>query len=145
MGPKWVFIWVIYGQTIRDMRDLQHGSMLDPHGQSIVGTMWELYGSSMGKINPHLPSRKKQKKKRKNLLHIFTQMIMSQVPVHLMDVRSQMREAYVHVQFIAHAYNQDALKLKASFLTVGNDGFVRIYILPLNFKSSRDIRVKIKT
>ena len=40
------------------MRDLQHGSMLDPHGQSNVGNMWELYGSSMGKINPHFQKKK---------------------------------------------------------------------------------------
>ena len=74
MGP----IWATHKGL---MRDLQHGSMLDPHGQSNVGNMWELYGSSMGKINPHF--QKKQNKKKKQ--HIFTQMIMSPVPVHLMD------------------------------------------------------------
>ena len=98
------------------MRDLQHGSMLDPHGQSNVGTMWELYGSSMGKINPHLPSRKnkkkkKKKKKKKSFTHFYTNdYVPSPSPFDGL-VRSQMREAYVHVQVIAHAYNQDALKL----------------------------------
>ena len=46
--------------------------------------IWELYGSSMGKINPHLSSRKKKtkqkkktKKKQKNFHTFFTQMIIS--------------------------------------------------------------------
>ena len=92
------------------MRDLQHGSMLDPHEQSNVGTMWELYGSSMGKINPHLPSRKKNKMK-KSFTHFYINgYVPSPSPFDGL-VRSQMREAYVHVQVIAHAYNQDALKI----------------------------------
>ena len=77
MGPKWVFIWVLYGHKGL-MRDLPQVSMLDPHWQSNMGTIWELYGFSMGKINPHLSSRK-------ILLHIFTQMILSPVRAHLMD------------------------------------------------------------
>ena len=49
MGP----IWATHKGL---MRDLQHGSMLDPHGQSHMGTIWVQYG----KINPYLSSRKKQ-------------------------------------------------------------------------------------
>ena len=92
------------------MRDLLHGSMLDPHGQSNVGTMWELYGSSMGKINPHLPSRKKKKMKKSFTPFYINDYVPSPSPFDGL-LRSQMREAYVHVQVIAHAYNQEALKL----------------------------------
>ena len=62
MGPLWATHKGL-------MRDLQHGSMLDPHGQSHIGTIWVQYG----KINPHLSSRKKNNK----LLDIFIQMIIS--------------------------------------------------------------------
>ena len=90
------------------MRDLQHGSKLDPHGQSNVGNMWELYGSSMGRINPHFLKKKKKKKKKK---HFYTNdYVPSPRPFDGL-VRSQMREDYVHVQVIAHSYNQDALRI----------------------------------
>ena len=69
MGP----IWATHKGL---MRDLQHGSMLDPHGQSHMGTIWVQYG----KINPHLSSRKKnknkktkKKKKKKKRIDIFIQ------------------------------------------------------------------------
>ena len=93
------------------MRDLQHGSMLDPHGQSNVGTMWELYRSSMGKINPHFQKKKKKQHKTKKKTHFYTNdYVPSPSPFDGL-VRSQMREAYVHVQVIAHAYNQDVLRI----------------------------------
>ena len=47
------------------------------------------------------------------------------------------------MQVIAHAYNEDALKIQASFLIIGKGGFMRIYI-PINFKGNGDIRVNIK-
>ena len=37
MGP----IWTTHKGL---MRDLQQGSMLDPHGQSHMGTIWVKYG-----------------------------------------------------------------------------------------------------
>ena len=64
MGPTWATHKGL-------MRDLQQGSMLDPHGQ--------LYGSSMGKINPHLSSRKTI------FAHFYTNDYKSPVPAHLMD------------------------------------------------------------
>ena len=62
MGP----IWATHKGL---MRDLQHGSTLDPHGQNHMGTIQVQYG----KINPHFSSRKNNNK----LLDIFTQMIIS--------------------------------------------------------------------
>ena len=98
MGP----IWEAHKGL---MRDLQHGSMLDPHGQSHMGTIWELYGSSMGKINPHFFQKK-------TFLHIFIQMIISPQSQPIFGlVRSQQRESYVHVQVIVHAKTQEALKI----------------------------------
>ena len=68
--------------------------------------MWELYGSSMGKINPHF-----QKKKTPKKTHFYTNdYVPSPSPFDGL-VRSQMREVYVHVQVIAHSYNQDALRI----------------------------------
>ena len=67
--------------------------------------MWELYGSSMGKINPYFQKKKKKKK------HFYTNdYVPSPSPFDRL-VRSQMREAYIHVQVIAHWYNQDALSI----------------------------------
>ena len=64
IGPKWVFIWVLHGQPIRDSWGICNRVPCWTH---MGKAMWELYGSSMGKINPHLSSRKT----------IFTQMIIS--------------------------------------------------------------------
>ena len=69
MGP----IWATHKGL---MRDLQHGSMLDPHGQSQMGTIWVQYG----KIKPHLSSRKKQ-----TFRHFYTNDYKSPVPAHMMD------------------------------------------------------------
>ena len=72
--------------------------------------MWETCGNYMGPVcekSTHI-SRKKQKKKKK---HFYTN---DYVPIPSpFDglVRSQMREAYVLVQVIAHSYNQDALRI----------------------------------
>ena len=93
MGP----IWATHKGL---MKDLQHGSMLDPHGQSNMGTIWELYGSSKGKKSTHiyLPEKKNNNK----LLHIFIQMIISpQSQLIFRLVRSQQGEIYV----------QEALKI----------------------------------
>ena len=60
MGPTWATQKGL-------MRDLQQGSMLDPHGQSHVGTIWVQYGKNQ-------PTFIFQKNK---FLHIFTQMIIS--------------------------------------------------------------------
>ena len=68
MGPTWATHKGL-------MRDLQQGSILDPHGQIHV----ELYGSSMGKINPHLSSRKTI------FTHFYINDYKSLVPAHLMD------------------------------------------------------------
>ena len=76
------------------VRDLQHGSMMDPHGQSHMGTIWVQYG----KINPHLSSTKKQ---QQTFRHFYTN-VPSPSPYDGL-VRSQQRETLVHVQVIAHA------------------------------------------
>ena len=70
------------------MRDLQQGSMLDPHGQSHMGTIWVQYGK---KINPHLSSRKT----------IFTHFYTNDYKSLDGLVRSQPIETYVPVQVIA--------------------------------------------
>ena len=70
MGP----IWATHKGL---MRDLQHGSTLDPHGQSHMGTIWVQYE----KINPHLSSRKKKQTFR----HFYTNDYKSPVPAHMMD------------------------------------------------------------
>ena len=67
MGPKWVFIWVLYGQPIRDSWGICNRVPCWTHMGKVI---WELYGSSMGKINTHLSSEKR-------LLHIFIQMIIN--------------------------------------------------------------------
>ena len=62
MGP----IWATHKGL---MRDLQHGSMLDPHGQSHM----ELYGFSMGKsTHIYLPE------KNKTFRHFYTKIISPQ-------------------------------------------------------------------
>ena len=97
MGP----IWATHkGLT----RNLQHGSMLDPHGQSNVETTWVQYGKNQ-------PTFTFQKKTNTTFTHFYTNdYVSSPSPFHGL-VSSQMIEAYVHVQVIAHAYNQDALRL----------------------------------
>ena len=80
--------------------------------------MWEPCGNYMGPVwekstHIYLPgkTKKKKKKKKKSFTHFYTNdYVPSPSPFDGL-VRSQMREAYVHVQVIAHAYNQDALKL----------------------------------
>ena len=75
MGP----IWATHKGL---MRDLQHGSTLDPHGQSHMGTIWVQYG----KINHIYLPEKKTKKKNKKLLDVFyTNDYKSPVPAHMMD------------------------------------------------------------
>ena len=60
MGPTWATHKGL-------MRDLQQGSMLDPHGQSHVGTIWVQYGKNQ-------PTFIFQKN---NFYTFFTQMIIS--------------------------------------------------------------------
>ena len=57
------------------MRDLQQGSMLDPHGQSHVGTIWVQYG----KNQPIFIFQKN------NFYTFYTNDYKSPVPAHLMD------------------------------------------------------------
>ena len=108
MGP----IWATHKELVRA---LQHGSMLDPYGQSHIGTIWVQYGKKPTHI--YLPgeknkTKKKQKKNKKKLIHIFTQMTIVPSPSPFDGlVRSQQRETSVHVEVIAHAYNPDALKI----------------------------------
>ena len=85
MGPTWATHKGL-------MRDLQQGSMLDPHGQSHVGTIWVQYG----KKSTHIYLLEKQ------FLHIFTQMTINtqSQPIWWL-VRFQPIETYVRVQDIA--------------------------------------------
>ena len=76
IGPKWVFIWVLHGQPIRDSCGICNRVTCWTH---MGKAMWELYGSSMGKINPHLSSRKTI------CTHFYTNDYKSPVPAHLMD------------------------------------------------------------
>lgn len=47
MGPMWVFIWVLYGQTIWD----QHGFCnRAPYGTYMGKPIWVAYGNHMGPI-----------------------------------------------------------------------------------------------
>ena len=70
MGHKWVFMWVLYGQPIRDSWGICNMVSCWTHmGKAI----WELYGSSKGKsTHIYLPGKNNNK-----LLDIFTQMIVS--------------------------------------------------------------------
>ena len=65
MGP----IWATHKGL---MRDLQHGSTSNPHGQSHMGTIWVQYG----KINPE---------KIQTFRHFYTNDYKSPVPAHMMD------------------------------------------------------------
>ena len=77
-------------------------------------TMWEPCGNYMGPVwekSTHIYLPEKEYKTKKSFTHFYTNdYVPSPSPFDGL-VRSQMREAYVHVQVIAHAYNQDALKL----------------------------------
>ena len=48
IGPTWATMGIYMGPIWAThkglMRDLQHGSTLDPHGQSHMGTIWVQYG-----------------------------------------------------------------------------------------------------
>ena len=68
MGPIWATQKGL-------MRDLQQGPCWTHMGKVI----WELYGSSMGKINTHLSSEKK------TFTYFYTNDYKSPVPPHLMD------------------------------------------------------------
>ena len=74
--------------------------------------MWETCGNYMGPVwekSTHISRKKENKKKKKK--HFYTNdYVPSPNPFDRL-VRSQMREAYVHVQVIAHSYNQDALRI----------------------------------
>ena len=78
--------------------------------------MWEPFGNYMGPVwekltHIYLPEKKKKKKRKETFTHFYTNdYVPSPSPFDGL-VRSQMKEAYVHVQVIAHACNQDALKL----------------------------------
>ena len=73
MGHKWVFMWVLYGQPIRDSWGICN---MVPCWTHMGKAIWELYGFSKGKsTHIYLPEKKHNK-----LLDIFTQMIISPQP-----------------------------------------------------------------
>ena len=120
------------------MRDLQHGSMLDPHGQSNMGTIWELYGFSMGKMNPHLSSWKK-------LLHIFTRWFCPQSePIWWTGKFPTVRDICTCANYCTCVQSKCLKDIGIFFKSWKWWPHAYLYI-PLNFKSNRDIRVKIKT
>ena len=90
--------------------------------------MWELYGSSMGKINPHLSSRKT----------IFTQMIISpqSQPIWWTGKVSTDRDLCMCASY--------CLKDIGVFFNSWKYWHHAYLYIPLNFKNNRDIRVKIK-
>ena len=85
MGPTWATHKGL-------MRDLQQGSMLDPHGQSHVGTIWVQYGKNQ-------PTFIFQKNNFYTFLHKWLE-VPSPIPFDGL-VRSQPIETYVCVQVIA--------------------------------------------
>ena len=131
-GPIWVShmgpIWV-----------LQPGYIWDPYGLVHMSSIWVLYGSS------HIYLSEKNNKKKQNKA-TFTHFLQSQTIGWTGKVPTE-RDLHVQViarlKVIAHAYNEDALKIQASFLITGKGGFMHIYI-PINFKGNGDIRVNIK-
>ena len=55
MGHKWVFIWVLYGQPIRDSWGICN---MVPRWTHMGKAIWELYGFSMGKsTHIYLPEK----------------------------------------------------------------------------------------
>ena len=121
MGPTWATHKGL-------MRNLQQGSMLDPHGQSHVGTIWVQYGKKSTHI--YLPE--------KQFLHIFTQMIISP--------KSQ------PIWWTGKVPTVTDLCMCASYCFKDIGVFFNCWkcwhhaylYIPLNFKNNRDIRVKIK-
>ena len=61
MGPKWVFIWVLYGQPIRDSWGICN---MVPCWTHMGKAIWEPYGNLMGSVwekstHIYLPEKKK--------------------------------------------------------------------------------------
>ena len=110
------------------MRDLQQGSMLDPHGQSHVGTIWVQYGKNQTHI--YLPE--------KQFLHIFTQMIISHQtqPIGWTGKVLTDRDLCTYASY--------CLKDIGVFFNSWKCWHHAYLYIPLNFKNNRDIRVKIK-
>ena len=121
MGPTWATHKGL-------MRDLQQGSMLDPHGQSHVGTIWVQYG----KNQPTFIFQKKQ------FLHIFTQMIISpqSQPIWWTGKVPTDRGLCTCASY--------CLKDIGVFFNSWKCWHHAYLYIPLNFKNNRDIRVKIK-
>ena len=138
MGP----IWATHKGL---MRDLQHGSMLDPHGQSNVETC----GNYMGPVwekSTHISRKKKQNKKTTKNNNTFLH--------KWLCPQSQ------SIWWTGKIPNERGLCTRASYCTFVQSRCLKdigvffnswkwwlhahLYI-PLNFKSNMDIRVKIKT
>ena len=125
IGPKWVFIWVLHGQPIRDSWGICNRVPCWAH---MGKAMWELYGSSMGKINPLLSSRKT----------IFTQMIISpqSQPIWRTGKVPTDRDLCTCASY--------CLKDIGVFFNSWKCWHHAYLYIPLNFKNNGDIRVKIK-
>ena len=93
--------------------------------------MWELYGSSMGKINPHLSSRKTI------FTHFYTNDYKSPVPAQLMDCKVPTDRD------LCTCASYCLIDIGVLFNSWKCWHHAYLYI-PLNFKNNRDIRVKIK-
>ena len=128
IGPKWVFIWVLHGQPIRDSWGICNRVPCWTH---MGKAMWELYGSSKGKINPHLFPEKQ-------LLHSFTQMIISpqSQPIWWTGKVPTDRDLCTCASY--------CLKDIGVFFNSWKCWHHAYLYIPLNFKNNRDIRVKIK-
>ena len=137
MGPKWVFIWVLYGQPIRDSWGICN---MVPCWIHMGKAIWELYGSSMRKINLHLSSRKE------NLLINFSQMIISpqSQPIWWPAKVPTERDPRKCASYCTCVQSR-CLKDTGVFFVNNWKRWPHAYLyIPLNFKSNRNIRVKIK-
>ena len=125
IGPKWVFIWVLYGQPIRDSWGICN---MVPCWTHIGKAIWEPYGNSMGPVwetstHTYLPEKKKK-------LHIFTQ-----VPSE--------RDLCTCASYCTCVQSRCLKDIGVFFNSWKWWPHAYLYI-PLNFKSNRDIWVKKK-
>ena len=100
---------------MQEKYELEKAHIWDPYGLDHMGS--SIY---MGPIwvNPRLCFRKK-----KNFTHFYTNDYKSPVPDHMMDkllhIRTIIFFFLFYFFFHAYMYNQDALKIQASFVIIG--------------------------
>ena len=152
MGPKWVFIWVLYGQPIRDSWGICNRVPCWTHMDK---AMWETCGNYMGPVweksthisrNKKKTHKKKQNKKKQKNTFLHKWLCPQSQSIWWTGKVPNERGLCTRASYCTFVQSVDALRLYIGVFFNSWKWWLHAYLyIPLNFKSNRDIRVKIKT